>query len=66
MTCTCFTTTPPPRPYVSRPNPAFEAWVERHAIELCNAAPMHIDAWPCLRHLHQARQAGLALARDRY
>jgi hypothetical protein len=53
--CTC---QEPPWPYLWQPNPAFEQWVERHAVELC-ADAHEADARPCIDHLHQARQVGV-------
>jgi hypothetical protein len=48
---------------VWQPNPAFDQWVERHAIELCADAPEgHTDARPCFEHLHQARRLGRSWA----
>ena len=51
----------PPYPHVVRANPAFEAWLERRAVELCvDAEEGHTRARPCFPHLHQARVEGLA------
>lgn len=49
----------PPMPTETRENPAFTAWVERRAVELCtDAAPEHATAIPCSTHLQNARREG--------
>jgi hypothetical protein len=51
---------PPPYPTETRENPAFVAWVERRAIDLCtdHDAP-YFDERPCAAHLQVARHEGL-------
>jgi hypothetical protein len=51
---------PPPYPTETRENPAFVAWVERRAIDLCDADDdAHANEWPCAAHLQVARHEGL-------
>jgi hypothetical protein len=53
------TTNGPPYPYEKRESPAFTAWVERRAVELCTEAePEHTDARPCHDHVLEARWEG--------
>jgi hypothetical protein len=53
----------PPTPTITRENPAFTAWVERRAVDLCTDAESgHDDAYtagiPCFEHLTAARSEG--------
>jgi hypothetical protein len=52
----------PPYPTETRENPAFTAWVERRAVDLCTG-PLHYDTHaecrPCFAHLKAARHEGL-------
>jgi len=54
----------PPYPTEIRENPAFTAWVERRAVDLCTDAQVdhydtHAECRPCFAHLKAARHEGL-------
>ena len=61
----------PPKPTITRENPAFTAWVERRAIDLCTnpdaERPSHnaANGIPCFSHLSEARAEGLTYWRKR-
>jgi hypothetical protein len=56
----------PPTPTITRENPAFTAWVERRAVDLCTDVVCtddgadHAQGIPCFEHLRMARAEGLA------
>jgi hypothetical protein len=58
----------PPPPTIACENPAFTAWVERRATDLCtnpDAHPADETARPCFHHLRAARAQASSFWRAR-